>query len=113
MSRDTFLTIEHRGAHVHSYFDQGREIITTTITGNRQYSSVTVAKRAISRNITAIQANKFGPQPWVYRGVMVFPTDRYMNGSIRWYARTASGMLRADSKQMMRFAISELAVASR
>ena len=109
MSRDTFLTIEHRGAHVHSCFNQGREIITTTITGNRQYSSVTIAKRAIGRRITA----KHGPQMWTYRGVDVFPTDRYMNGSIRWYARTASGMLRADSKQMMRFAISELAVADR
>ena len=109
MSRDTFCTIEHRGAHVHSCFDQGREIITTTVTGNRQYSSVTVAKRAISRKITA----KHGPQMWVYRGVMVFPTDRYLSGSIRWYARTSSGMLCADSKQMMRFAINELAPADR
>jgi hypothetical protein len=112
MSRDTFLTIEHRGAHIHSCFDQGREIITTTITGNRQYSSVTVAKRAISRKITASRMKLHGPQMWTYRGVDVFPSDRNSSG-IRWYARTASGMLRADSKQMMRLAISELAVADR
>ena len=108
MSRDTFCTIEHRGAQVHSYFDQGREIITTTITGNRQYGSVTVAKRAISKRI----ATKFGPQPWTYRGVDVFPADHNSSG-IRWYARTSSGMLRADSKSMMRLAISRLAPADR
>lgn len=53
--RDTFYTIAHRGAHVHGYSDRNlnREIITTTLTGNREYASVSDAKRAISARIVA------------------------------------------------------------
>lgn len=38
---------------------------------------------------------------WTYKGIDVFPAGRNTSG-IRWYARTANGMLRADSKQAMR-----------
>lgn len=55
MRRDTFYTIAHRGAHVHGYHDRdfGREIIKTTLTGNREYRSVADAKRAIGARIAA------------------------------------------------------------
>lgn len=106
MTRNTFQTIGHRGAHIHSCFDSGREIITTTLTGNNEYGSVTDAKRAIGCRIAAHRRKSAGPQMWTYRGVDVFPADRNSMG-IRWYARTSSGMLRSDTKQMMRFAILE------
>lgn len=55
MSKDTFYTIEHRGVHVHGCFDRslGREIVTTTFTGNHEYRSVADAKRAIGVKIAA------------------------------------------------------------
>ena len=38
---------------------------------------------------------------WTYKGIDVFPADLNSSG-IRWYARTGTGILRADSKASMR-----------
>jgi len=46
------------------------------------------------------------PDMWTYKGIDVFPADLNTSG-IRWYARTASGILRADSKASMRNLITE------
>ena len=107
-SIDTFYTIEHRGAHIHGYFDRSldQEVITTTLTGNRKYGSVTDAKRAISSRIAAARMKSTGPKSWTYRGVDVHPAAINSSG-IRWYALTDNGTLRADSKETMRFAIRE------
>ena len=71
-----------------------------------------IAERSVGRKTIRHRMKVCGPQMWTYRGVDVFPADRNSSG-IRWYARTASGMLRTDTKEMMRSSIRKLAVASR
>lgn len=106
MNRDTFWSQSYRGDYIQGCHDRDeeREIINVHSMPGRKFKSVHAAKCAI--------AAKLGPQMWTYRGVDVYPADRNSSG-IRWYARTASGKLRSDCKQMMRFAINELAPADR
>jgi hypothetical protein len=116
MNRDTFWSNSYRGDYIQGCHDrdESREIIKVHSMPGREFKSLHAAKCAISLKIAdeARVAREAGLQPWKYRGVDVYPYERNSSG-IRWYARTASGMLRADSKQMMRFAINELAVADR
>ena len=92
INKDTFWTIGYLREWIHGHYDRDRrcEVITTSVTGDRQFRSLAAAKRAVSAR-----------SAWVYMQQIVLPAEANSSG-IRWYTRTIEGNLRADSKQSMR-----------